>query len=149
MNFNFIKHIPLNFRTGFILVLCFIPYYYLALFLFHNNIPFSNIPIVLSVCFSLSLTWLMANYITAAVTIFVYQILERDFENKPEERLHTVTGLSILFLSFSFFVSYLTELSFRSFLCLSYILIIVRILIDVIPFLYYTNKPKNSNNKSN
>jgi hypothetical protein len=133
------ENIPITFKTTFIFTASIMPFHFLAIYQFPNHVPINNIPLLVSLCYCLSITWLISNYSVIAITSFIFSQLTKIFTriNQPisfsDEIIITSGGLlSLLIISVSFLISYTCSLTFKQFISISYALILVRIIIDVI-----------------
>jgi len=131
------KELHIGLKTSILTILCQMPFFFIAIFLFKYNliVNISEYPLIdmdfwflISLCFCFSLTWFFMN---VALTFILIPIIDKISGSKPTELNNIYVGsmiISIFFLSISIIISYKFNLSFNCFLSISYLYIIFRII---------------------
>jgi hypothetical protein len=137
---------PLNYRLAAIYTIALMPFYYLSLQLFLPEALKSRFEVVLCLCYCLSLTWYV--FWLALMYVTYIMVYGKEDESKiPQFVSHNVVTLIVLPISIA--LSYFIGLSFIGFMVASYMLFILRIVIDffVNPFLKRRQSKNRGNNK--
>lgn len=129
------KELHIGLRTTFMTILCQMPFFFVAIFLFKHNLidKISIYPLIdmdfwflISLCFCFSLTWFLMNVsLTFLVVAFADKVSKTDSE--PYELYIASMIYSIIYLSLAIILNYYLHYDFNNFLLYSYSFILARI----------------------
>ena len=125
-----IGKIPVNFTKSILYILALMPYHYIAMCLFKNNVPINNIPFLLCACFCLSLSLLISSYFVAFFAASIFGMIFPNFNYDISDLIQGGGLIVLIVISLAVLISYLFGLCFKGFMIVCYGLIALRTISD-------------------